>query len=518
MESLKKRLSDYKILFVLNEEEVIEEVSLALSGILSALFIARTGKEGRRIYLKHSPDIVVADLQIDQASDLLRLIRKEDERIPLLGLIPLQASALTLNENLIDIVYQKEAQLTSLYAFENIEDVLDYAKLLEEIKSKKYHYIVVFDIADFIGMSRKYGKEMAYAILDAAQKRFVGFESGIYKLFKAQVDRYAFLARERSHKKIRHFAESIKKSFEEKFLSVNGIDIKLKLSCGIAGTKEGTNPLIDAEYALENAKMTGECYFYHDKENIQNTQTIVEKIKWLKIAQELVKKGWIEPFYQPIKEIKTQKIVKYEVLARGMYKKEILSPQYFIEDARFTGVITSITKTIIEKSFGYFEGKNVEFSINLTQTDLFDTTFWPFLVKTAKKYRQNPNRITFEIYENIDSQAQYERYIEALRRLKKMGFKIARDNFGLNATTDLSEFMEIEFDYLKIDASLIKNIDTNEKERRFVTSLVKMAHSFGMKTIAEHVENASIEKTVAACGVDYVQGYSIGKPTAHIVS
>ena len=99
-----------------------------------------------------------------------------------------------------------------------------------------------------------------------------------------------------------------------------------------------------------------------------------------------------------------------------------------------------------------------------------------------------------------------------------MGFKIARDNFGVNATTDLSEFMEIEFDYLKIDASLIKKIDTNEKERRFVASLVKMAHSFGMKTIAEHVENDSIEQAVAACGVDYVQGYVVGKPSAHILS
>jgi len=88
---------------------------------------------------------------------------------------------------------------------------------------------------------------------------------------------------------------------------------------------------------------------------------------------------------------------------------------------------------------------------------------------------------------------------------------LAIDDFGVE-NSNFSRLLEIDLDFIKIDGLFIKNILVSERDAKVVKSIVGLAQNLGVETIAEYVENEEIFKVLEACGVDYVQGYHIGKP------
>ena len=564
MEITNEILRKYRLLYVEDNKEIAEEIVFFLEPLVKELYVAYNGEEGLALYKEHKPDLVVTDIQmpIMNGIDMIKKIHEIDEHFPVIittafneptylleainqqvdayllkplelkkliqsikkviEVLELRSQLTTQNELLKEInrdlnaaVNKKTEEVQYLYTHDAATDLPNYVSLLQELASEQYTYIILLDISQFSLINKQYGKVIANAILRTAAQELLQHETSDFKLFKIESDHFVFLSKKRSTHEVEEFCQQVISYFDTRSITVEGLEININFSFGVSSIKERVFPLIDVEYALENAKLVGSRYYYFNEDISQELHKSQERIKWLKITQKIVKDEMIVPYFEPIMDAKTKKIVKYEVLARGLYENQIIPPFSFIENAEKLGIVTAITRIIINKSFEYFSSKDMAFSINLTQRDLLDKTFLVFVKEKLNKYNIKATNVTFEILENITMSFQRDILMEHLRALKMLGFKIAIDDFGMD-NSNFGRFMEMDFDYIKLDAVFIKNLNTNKKDRILVSTITTLAHSLGMQTIAEYVENEEIEEAAVQCGVDLLQGYYIGKPKPDI--
>ena len=164
---------------------------------------------------------------------------------------------------------------------------------------------------------------------------------------------------------------------------------------------------------------------------------------------------------------------------------------------------------MILKCFDNFKDMNdKQVSINLTIEDISNIRTFNFIIEQLSKNKNN-EFITFELVETegIDDFELFDKFVNTIR---KFGANISIDDFG-TGYSNFSYLTKMEPDFLKIDGSLIKNIE-NEKDFDVVKSIVDFAKMYNIKTIAEFVENEDIYILVKELGIDYSQGYHFGRP------
>jgi EAL domain-containing protein (putative c-di-GMP-specific phosphodiesterase class I) len=125
--------------------------------------------------------------------------------------------------------------------------------------------------------------------------------------------------------------------------------------------------------------------------------------------------------------------------------------------------------------------------------------------------------VTFEILENITISEDSKKIISELNLLKDMGFKLAVDDFGIE-NSNFSRMLDIDLDFIKIDGMFIKDISKNPKYRMVAKAIVNLAKTMNIKTVAEYVENESVYNLVKECGIDYAQGFYVGKPKSNLIA
>lgn len=155
---------------------------------------------------------------------------------------------------------------------------------------------------------------------------------------------------------------------------------------------------------------------------------------------------------------------------------KVIPPGFFLDIAKRTETYLNITKIIIKKSFEQFKDTNTEFSINLTIQDITDTYLREFIIMNLKEYNIG-KQVVFEIVESegIDN---FDSVIEFIDMVKSYGCKIAIDDFG-TGYSNFEYLLRLKADYIKIDASMIKNLDISEDSRVVVSTIVDFAKKNG---------------------------------------
>ncbi len=215
--------------------------------------------------------------------------------------------------------------------------------------------------------------------------------------------------------------------------------------------------------------------------------------------------------FQPIYNNFQGKVEKYEVLVRLKYKDKIFYPDEFLQISKKIKKYKALTKIIIQKTFEYFADKDFEFSINLSMEDIIDEEIRQYLYEEIVNNNVQ-NKLVIELVET-EAINNYEAFTNFIKQIKKLNCKIAIDDFGSGYSNydyiiKLSDYI----DYLKIDGTLITDIDTNKKTQLLVGTLKFLCDSLKIRTIAEYVENKEIFEFIKAMNISYSQGYYIGKP------
>ncbi len=245
------------------------------------------------------------------------------------------------------------------------------------------------------------------------------------------------------------------------------------------------------------------------------------RMEWKGNIQNALKEDRIVPWFQPILDLENGAIRHYEALVRIIDKEgAIVLPGMFIDTAEAFGLIRDIDRIIIEKTLKYQtklqqEGRTFSFSINLSAKDLDDRDFMEFLKHKVTEVPAHEDRPIFELTETA-AVHDLGRAVKFIRDLKTIGCKFSLDDFGVGFTS-FRYLKEMEVDYIKIDGSFIRMLTESKNDRLFVKSMVDVAQGMGVKTVAEFVENKPTIQIIRELGVDYAQGYFIGKPDPEVM-
>ncbi len=379
--------------------------------------------------------------------------------------------------------------------------------------SKKNIILLTLKIDNFITLLNEYGQEPINKLIKKVSGLLRQFNSQNITLYHVQLDQFSFIVQNFKQDQDIKLAQSVKSMFENISISIDDIEISISFSIGIA-RGDSQKLIIQANSVLHDImkESTNRYKVFVFDENRAKEQK--KNIYWNAKIKEIISNGNLSVYYQPIICNKTEKISKYECLIRAIDDGKIVAPFFFLQAAKDRGMLTSITKVVIDDSFKLFANNSLDFSINITEDDLSDGHLIEFLQDKSDQYSIKPNRVFLEILENITSEKSNDA-TKQFEELKHMGFGIAIDDFGAEAS-NLSRLLTLDADIIKIDGQFIKHLNTDPNSIKIVEAIVSLSKKLGVKTVAEFVHNEEIFHIVKKLGVDYSQGYYFSPPLPNI--
>lgn len=365
--------------------------------------------------------------------------------------------------------------------------------------------LILLNIDNFHYLNTVYGFTFGNMILKEVAKLLLEC-TGSGEVFRSGGDEFALLLHDLHD--IKPIIDYIQKMLLEQNINIKGTKLNISFSYGIASGHDGLyeHAILAVKMAKERGK--NQSYIYDKNRDSVNKQKKESFITWSKRLYDALESSDIIPYFQGIRNNQTGRIEKFEVLARLIYEDEIISPYFFIEPAKLAGLLPRLTKMIIDKSFSIMQNYDYDFSINISEDDLNANYLLAYLRKKVKIYNIAPERVTLEILEGISDTADH---ITQLNQLKTEGFSLAIDDFGAEYS-NFGRILDLEIDYLKIDAKYIKNIDTDKKSYEITRSISYFARNTNIKCVAEYVHSAEVQAVISELGIDYSQGYHYSEP------
>lgn len=290
----------------------------------------------------------------------------------------------------------------------------------------------------------------------------------------------------------------------------------LSISIGfvmVDGTLDSQKVLSLVDTALYAAKEDGRNRVVFLQTGEDTTNKFSETNKLVGLIKNALKENRFVLFFQPVISVPDGKISHHEALIRLLDTDgEMIYPGKFIPVAERFGLMPQIDYWVVRSSLKALR-KNpyLKLFVNLSGVSLGDEDLLEFIETNIRESRIDPSRIGFEITETaaVRDILRAERWIH---RLKGIGCRFALDDFGIGFSS-FTYLRVLPVDYLKIDGSYIRNLDTDSTHLALVQAMNAVAHTLGKKTVAEFVENEKILKILQELKIDCGQGYFLGEPS-----
>ena len=279
---------------------------------------------------------------------------------------------------------------------------------------------------------------------------------------------------------------------------------------GLSLINNDGSELEKAALALQNAlnnKISTPIYF---RSEFDRSEHIQDNLMWAGRLKVAIAEDRIKPYFQPIYNLRTDRIEKFEALVRIEENGKIIAPRHFLESAEKMGRIQEITLLMIEKVYKVAARyPQLTFSINLSFKDIQDVRILDYIVNQCLHFKVKPSQIVFELLETeaIDDP---QKNITFFSELKRAGFAIAIDDFG-TGHSNFANLSTMQVDFIKIDGQFVKDIIQNQDSFAITKSINEFAKVMGAKSIAEFVKDEKTLKKVREMGIDYAQGFVISK-------
>ena len=300
----------------------------------------------------------------------------------------------------------------------------------------------------------------------------------------------------------------------------------LTVSAGVAAYPEhGLNIkdlLSKADAAMYRAKELGRNRVHVFRPEDQDLEKMHSRLSWRDKILKGLKEDRFRPWFQPLLDLRDNRVHHYEALARLISEDgKVLLPGVFIDIAERFGIVGLIDRVIIEKTMRKqaemtAAGVDLSFGMNLSGKDLGDAELLDFIKAKIKETGADPRGLIFEITETA-AIGDLEKATKFVRSLKEIGCHFSLDDFGVGFTS-FTYLKEMQVDFIKIDGSFIRKLNENLKDQVFVRAITDLAKGLHIKSIAEFVENETTLELLKSFGVDFAQGYLVGKPSPELLT
>jgi c-di-GMP phosphodiesterase len=397
---------------------------------------------------------------------------------------------------------------------DHLTDLPNRKALIRDIQNHRFYALILLNIDNFKEINDFYGHTVGdETILELSRS----IQSAIHRLpmtlYKMPSDEYAILIQEPMLPiELEAARLEILNQLQSRSYAIHGASIYITLTMGMEVARQYTNPsdlLTNADMALKTAKKRRLNYQLYD-ETMQVKQEYQNNILWSKKLKEAIEENRFCLYYQPVLNAQTQEIMEYEALIRMVDSHgEIVSPGYFLPAARQSRLYPLLTRFVIEEVFAMLESTTHTFSLNLSVDDIFDVPTKDFLIE---KLRTSPHtkRVIFELLES-EGIENYPEVSAFIAEVKAFGCRIAIDDFG-TGYSNFAHIIKLDVDFLKIDGSLIRNLDTDTNAQTILMAITEFSKHLGLKTVAEFVHNEAVYEQCKKLGVDFLQGYYLSEP------
>ncbi len=442
------------------------------------------------------------------ANSAIRMYNRHDYAYFLLLYLDILMSSYQIRDIIMHIYFSK--RLTSIY-----EDPLtrhgNYFQLRYDIEHDVHpNTLLILNIKEFSKINLLYGHDSGDKVIQEVLE-FILECKNLIEIYRIYGDEFAILLPIVDNQNI---VKNLKNRLEEKVFHIKEDEITLSFYGSYATASH--DALEKCEYGLMLSKAN-----YGEISNVDviSDDVLKKYADNITISQELrlaFMDDRIIPYFQPIYNIKTKKITKYEVLMRVKdIHSNILSPYQFLDVLQDMHIYPEVTKLIIKKSFEVFINNDLEFSINLSFADIINLDTEAFIIAIIKQYPDAAKRCTFELLEN-EAIHNHEEVSEFFDLLHSYGVKIALDDFGVGYS-NYETIFKFDIDYIKIDGSLTESILTSDRSLVLIESIITVARKLNAKLIVEFVSSEEIFNVMSKMDIDYIQGYHIGKPKSSLL-
>ena len=504
--------------FVTGINSLILNISILLFVVLAIIGVFITLKVVAPIN-KMFADVQKA--QINNDNDLELVNKPKDE----IGFLANQFNTLldqveTNRKTLEDHVQKKTQEIQNKLYYDELTNLKNRYSLQEDIKDADFVSVALIDIDSFDDINELYGFSTGNLVLIETANILNEF-SIKYNVTVNRIHGNVFSITDKKmmgFSKYDEFIDELSNLFRHRAIKIEDLDLDIfiDITLGISIAQE--EPLKTAGIALKKAKKNNQRFFvYH---NELDTKSIIEKsMYWREKIKQALKDDNVTPFYQPILD-KDQNILKYETLMRLKNLNidgttEYLLPYQFLDVAVKTKQYLQLSHQVISKALSDLDKTNKQISINLSFKDILDVDFIESLDKDLDKISSdNKKRLVFEILES-DHITDYTILEDFIKKYRDQNIKIAIDDFG-TGYSNFAHILKIRPHYIKIDGSLIKNIDTDNNSYEMVKSIIDFSKALNIKVIAEFIHSKEVFDIVISLGVDEFQGFYLGKPSPNI--
>jgi diguanylate cyclase len=445
-----------------------------------------------------------------------------------IGIVTLGILALALQAAFVDRRFNLEAQLTylanhdaltGLYNRRHFCQQLEHHLVLAE-RHDRCGALLFIDLDDFKDINDTLGHQIGDELL----KNLVALlqtqlrQSDI--LARLGGDEFAIILPQITAVDLLLMTQRLLKALEETVFTCSEHPVRITASIGAIQFSSAKMPVDEllacADRAMYKSKESGRnsFSFYSDDDNWRH-QAESRNFWKSRLLEALTEKLFVL-YCQPILDLRNHQISRYEILLRLAGKGgELILPASFLPIAESTRLIYRIDRWVVSQAIQLLAlaaaaGKELQLEVNLSGKSLADSELLPMIQQELALTGVNPATLILEITETaaIADRIQAQNFIHTL---KKIGCQFALDDFGIGYSS-FSQLKYIPVDYLKIDGSFIKNLPHDPVDRSLVKAIVEVSQALGKSTIAEFVEDQATVDWLRQLGVDYAQGYYIGKP------
>ncbi len=412
-------------------------------------------------------------------------------------------------------LYKTNEDLKHQLYEDSLTDLPNRKALERDISPMENPKLIILDIDSFKEINEYYGSSIGDRVLRKVASILSEFaQKNNMNLYRIGADEFALLEDQNlDMDRYEELAEKLIEIFKSKSIELTDTGDLIEINITLGFCFEPDNTLEKAGMALEEAKqkqINFLCYF----KKIDSKSNYMEQMKWSKFINSAINDNRVIPYYQPIFDANKQ-IVKHECLVRILdEKEEVFPPGLFLDIAKKVKRYSAIEKLLIEKSFQKIQNSDYIISVNLLARDMSDGNVSNFVISMLKKY-DVAKQIIFEILENENIENQ-DRVSVFIQKVRNMGCKIAIDDFG-TGYSNFSYLTKLKPDYIKIDGSLIRNLERDENSYAIVSSIITFAQKLNIKTIAEFIHNEEVFDICKNLGIDEFQGFYLGEPTPRLL-
>ncbi len=506
--------------FNLFHNKLVDNIKIASAVLLGLLIIS--GLAGRHLLRRALS--VISDLQkpiAELAKGNLSVRFKpaaHREISEIVEALEMTASALS----------ERDARLLKLANHDALTGLYNRRRFVEELDSevqflgrnKNRGALLFVDLDQFKYVNDTCGYPAGDRLIKQVAKQLrnsVG-EEGIVARFGG--DEFAVLASNASRRQAKSLAELILEDMRQ-LSHVEGDNI-FHIHCSIGVTmisadKCTSDDLVaQADIACREAKARGRNRMEFYRVSEREAEQMVADVGWMRSLRKAIDNDAFTLRFQPIVQISSGETTHHEVLLRMKADNgKLITPDAFLPAAVRFGLMADIDTWVIENAIKalaeYRHGNpDLQFSINLSANAFEAENLGAFVASQLKKHDVPANCVIFEITESLAVRhlSHVEQQIAVLR---EMGCGVALDDFGTGYSS-FSYIQQLSVDYIKIDGSFIKDLVNKPVDQKMVQLIGEIGREAGMKTIAEYVQSSEALSLLGKLGIDYAQGYYIGRP------